>query len=203
MHIAEGVLKPEILVSGWAIGGAALAYSFYKLQTSEIPKTAALSALFFLASFVHIPIGFGASAHLILSGFIGAFLGHSAIAAIGSALFLQGVLFSFGGVTTFGVNLCALSFPALLGFVLARAALSKFAAKPAPRRVLLFLAGATPIFLGAFLLSIILALNGEGFIAPAAAAFGAHIVIALAEGAITLLAIEFILRARPAILGAK
>ncbi|GHS87266.1 cobalt transporter CbiM [Campylobacterota bacterium] len=197
MHISEGVLRPEILAIGWAVGGAAVGWSFYRLKNSEIPKTAALSALFFLASFAHVPIGIGgASAHLILSGFVGVFLGFGAFAAIGSALFLQGILFSFGGMTTFGVNICVLAAPALLGFLCARVS----ARSPAARRIALFLAGFLPILLGSALLSIVLMLNGEAFAAAAYLVFAAHIPIAVIEGVITLFACEFILKYKPSLL---
>lgn len=74
-----------------------------------------MSAMFFIASFIHIPIG-PTSIHLILSGLIGAFLGFNAGLAIFAALLLQALLFGYGGITVLGVNLLMIASPAVLGF---------------------------------------------------------------------------------------
>ncbi|WP_035171471.1 cobalt transporter CbiM, partial [Campylobacter fetus] len=97
MHISEGVLKPEIIVPAAVIGGIWIAYLLYKLKFNDIPKIACMSAMFFIASFIHIPIG-PTSIHLILSGLIGAFLGFNAGLAIFAALLLQALLFGYGGI---------------------------------------------------------------------------------------------------------
>ena len=104
MHLSEGLLRSEILVGGAILSSAFTLYAFKTLKDEEIPKTAVLSALFFLASFVHVPIG-PVSVHLVLGGLVGAMLGLRAFIAIFVALFLQGILFGFGGLTTLGINL--------------------------------------------------------------------------------------------------
>ena len=117
MHLSEGILKPEILMVGAGISAVLTLYSFYALKDDEIPKTAVLSALFFLATFIHIPIG-PTSVHLVLGGLVGALLGMRAFIAIFVALLLQALLFGFGGITTLGINLFNLATPALLaGFL--------------------------------------------------------------------------------------
>ena len=115
MHLSEGLLQPEILVGGAILSSAFTLYAFKTLKDEEIPKTAVLSALFFLASFVHVPIG-PVSVHLVLGGLVGAMLGLRAFIAIFVALFLQGILFGFGGLTTLGINLFNLAAPTLLGY---------------------------------------------------------------------------------------
>ena len=50
MHISEGVLKPEIIVPCSAVCVVLVSSLIYKLKTSEIPKVAAVSAMFFMAS---------------------------------------------------------------------------------------------------------------------------------------------------------
>ena len=88
MHISEGVLKPEIIVPCSALCVVWVSSLIYKLKTSDIPKVAAVSAMFFMASFIHVPIGV-TSIHLVLSGLAGAFLGANAVLAIFIALFFQ------------------------------------------------------------------------------------------------------------------
>lgn len=113
MHISEGVLKPEIIVPCSALCVVLVSSLIYKLKTSEIPKVAAVSAMFFMASFIHVPIGV-TSIHLVLSGLAGAFLGANAVLAIFIALFFQALLFGYGGLSALGVNLLIIASPALL-----------------------------------------------------------------------------------------
>ncbi len=72
MHISEGVLSPPILISGAALAMLGTAVGLRKLDYENVPKTAILSAAFFIASLVHIPIG-PSSVHLILNGLIKGF----------------------------------------------------------------------------------------------------------------------------------
>ena len=78
MHISEGVLHPQLLVAGNVIATGVLYFSYKKLDVQKLPITAALSALFFIASFIHIPLG-PTSVHLIMSGILGAFLGYGVL----------------------------------------------------------------------------------------------------------------------------
>jgi len=195
MHISEGILKPEILITGAAISAIVTIYALKTLKNDDIPKVSAFSALFFLASFVHIPLG-AASVHLILSGIVGAVLGIGAFIAIFVALLLQGLLFGFGGVTTLGVNLFVLAAPAVIGYLLFKVRYKKAWQK----NILWFCVGFLPVAFGALLLSAVLALNGEGFLTAAKIAFIAHIPIMIIEGVITLLALSFIEKVKPSFL---
>ena len=72
-----------------------------------------LSAVFFVASLVHIPIG-PTSVHPLLNGLMGIVLGWAAVPAILVALLLQAVFFGFGGITVLGVNVVNMAVPALV-----------------------------------------------------------------------------------------
>ena len=141
MHLSEGLLRPEILIGGAVLSGLMTLYAFKTLKDEDIPKTAVLSALFFLASFVHVPIG-PSSVHLVLGGIVGALLGMRAFIAIFIALLLQGVLFGFGGITTLGINLFNLATPTLIAYGLFTMPTSKRWQKD----VLWFLVGFLPGF---------------------------------------------------------
>ena len=198
MHLSEGLLRPEILIGGAVVSAAFTLYAFKTLKDDEIPKTAVLSALFFLASFIHVPIG-PTSVHLVLGGIVGAMLGIRAFIAIFVALLLQGVLFGFGGLTTLGINLFNLAIPTLIGYWLFMLPSTKRWQKD----LLWFLVGFIPLALSAFLLSLTLALNGDVFVDAAKLALMAHLPIMFIEGFITLFALRFIEKVSPHLLHVK
>ena len=198
MHLSEGLLRPEILIGGAVLSGLMTLYAFKTLKDEDIPKTAVLSALFFLASFVHVPIG-PSSVHLVLGGIVGALLGMRAFIAIFIALLLQGVLFGFGGITTLGINLFNLATPTLIAYGLFTMPTSKRWQKD----VLWFLIGFLPLSVSAFLLSLTLALNGDVFIDAAKLALLAHLPLMFIEGFMTLFALRFIEKVSPTLLCTK
>lgn len=198
MHLSEGLLRPEILIGGAVVSALFTLYAFKTLKDEDIPKTAVLSALFFLASFIHVPIG-PTSVHLVLGGIVGAMLGLRAFIAIFVALLLQGVLFGFGGLTTLGINLFNLATPTLIGYWLFMLPTHKRWQKD----ILWFLIGFIPLALSAFLLSLTLALNGDAFMDAAKIALVAHLPLMFIEGVMTLLALRFIEKVAPTLLYQK
>ena len=188
MHISEGVLSAPVLLAGWAVTAPAVAAILWRVRQSEIPRIACFSALFFVASFVHLPVGVS-SMHLMLSGLVGAFLGSRAILAIFVALFLQGVFFGFGGLSVLGVNTTVIGFPAVLGGLFAAAAKAQGAKM---RKIYLFLAGFVPIVCSMLLLDLVLFISGREFFAIATLISLQGAALAILEGIITLFALSFI-----------
>ena len=97
MHISEGVLSGPVLAGGWALATVGTTLGLKRLDYDRLMTVAILSAAFFVASLIHVPIG-PVSAHLILNGLLGAILGLAAFPAICVALLLQAVLFQYGGL---------------------------------------------------------------------------------------------------------
>ena len=190
MHISEGVLSAPVLLAGWAVTAPAVAAILWRVRQSEIPKIACFSALFFVASFVHLPVGVS-SMHLMLSGLVGAFLGSRAILAIFVALFLQGVFFGFGGLSVLGVNTAVIGFPAVLGGLFAAAAKAQ-ELKVRTQKIYLFLAGFVPIVCSMLLLDLVLFISGREFFAIATLISLEGAILAVLEGIITLFALSFI-----------
>ena len=190
MHISEGVLSAPVLLAGWAVTAPAVAAILWRVRQSEIPKIACFSALFFVASFVHLPVGVS-SMHLMLSGLVGAFLGSRAILAIFVALFLQGVFFGFGGLSVLGVNTVVIGFPAVLGGLFAAAAKVQ-ELKARMQKIYLFLAGFVPIVCSMLLLDLVLFISGREFFAIATLISLEGAILAVLEGIITLFALRFI-----------
>lgn len=187
MHISEGVLKAEIIVPCAVITAVWLSFLLYKLKAEQIPRVACFSAIFFVASFIHLPIG-PTSIHLILSGLVGAFLGAQAFTAIFIGLLLQAVFFGYGGVSVLGVNSLVIAVPALLGAYILRLKLNQ--------AIKFFLVGFVPILVSSMLLSLVLAANGREFFAVATFAFGANIALMVLEGIISLFSLKFISRVK-------
>ena len=189
MHISEGVLSAPVLLAGWAVTAPAVAAILWRVRQSEIPRIACFSALFFVASFVHLPVGVS-SMHLMLSGLVGAFLGSRAILAIFVALFLQGVFFGFGGLSVLGVNTAVIGFPAVLGRLFAAAKAQEL--KVRTQKIYLFLAGFVPIVCSMLLLDLVLFISGREFFAIATLISLEGAILAVLEGIITLFALSFI-----------
>ena len=190
MHISEGVLSAPVLLAGWAVTAPAVAAILWRVKQAEIPRIACFSALFFVASFVHLPVGVS-SMHLMLSGLVGAFLGPRAILAIFVALFLQGVFFGFGGLSVLGVNTAVIGFPAVLGGLFAAAAKAQ-ELKVRTQKIYLFLAGFVPIVCSMLLLDLVLFISGRELFAIATLISLEGAILAVLEGIITLFALSFI-----------
>ena len=159
MHISDGVLSPQVWVSGYVITGGLTAYILAKkTEVSDIPKVSVVTSAIFVASLIHVPVG-PTSVHLVLSGLAGITLGWSAFPAIFVALILQAFLFQHGGITTIGINTVNIGLPALAAYgVFLLGARSNIR-----RKYTIFggLAGGTAIVLGIALLSLCLLSTGE------------------------------------------
>jgi cobalt/nickel transport system permease protein len=113
VHLSDGLLTWPWLVGGFALLAALLALGSLRLTDRDIPRIGVLSAAFFVASQVHLPLG-GMSVHLLLNGLLGVVLRQHASLAITVGLLLQALLFGHGGLTLLGVNGCAMAIPAVL-----------------------------------------------------------------------------------------
>ena len=106
-----------VLAGGAVIAAAGTALGLRRLEYERVPQVAMLSAVFFVASLIHVPVGV-TSVHLVLNGLMGLVLGWAAFPAILVALFLQVLFFSFGGLTTLGVNTVIMALPAVAVYCL-------------------------------------------------------------------------------------
>jgi cobalt/nickel transport system permease protein len=116
VHISDNVLAESWCVGGF-VGAAILAIvGAWRIRDEEISRVALLTAAFFVASQIHVPLGVFSSVHLLLNGLLGVVLGIRAGLAIPVGLFLQAALFQHGGYTTLGVNTCIMAVPALMAW---------------------------------------------------------------------------------------
>ena len=197
MHISEGVLSTPVLAAGAGLTVAGVGYALKKMDYDRIPQVAVVSCAFFVASLVHLPVG-PVSIHLVLNGLTGVLLGWAAFPAILVALFLQGVLFQFGGLTTLGVNTLNMALPAVVCYLLfgryirsPRAFIAGTAA---------FACGAAAVALSGLMLAASLFFAGESFLATAKIAFAAHLPVMVIEGFVTAFVVGFLWKVKPNIL---
>ncbi len=196
MHISEGVLPPVTLVTGYAASAIGIGIGLRRLTDEKLVRTALLSSAFFVASFIHIPIG-PANVHLVLNGFIGLLAGWTCFIAIGIALLLQALLFQFGGITTLGVNMFIIALPALFSFLIFSPLLDR---KPFPVFLTGFLSGFSSVFLSAILLSFSLATAGSAFFTASTLIFASNVPLMIIDGLVTALALQFISNVKPELL---
>lgn len=199
MHISEGVLSAPVLVSGMVLTAAGTAIGLKKLDYDRIAKAGMLSAAFFVASLIHVPVG-PSNVHLILNGIVGLLLGWAAFPAILVALILQAVLFQFGGITTLGVNTVIMALPAVLCYM----AFSPLIQKRKPVAVTAaFACGFLSVFLGTLLVGLALIFTEENFFDVSAIVVVAHLPVMIIEGIVTALCVAFLKKVQPEMLPQK
>ncbi len=198
MHISEGILSPEILLAGAAGTAIGISIGLRSLENKDIPKVALLTSAFFVASLIHVPIG-PSSSHLVLNGLMGIILGWEAFPAIFVGLALQAVLFQFGGLTTLGINTFNMAAPAIISYYITRPFLRR-EGMGAVGLLACAAAGGGSIMLSALLVTLSLAMSGEGLEAIGRLIFVVHIPVAIIEALIAAFTVNFLLRLRPDII---
>ena len=196
MHISEGILSGPVLVSGAFLAAGMTFIGLRRLDPERMVRVGLLASAFYVASLVHVPVGPG-NIHLVLNGLLGLLLGWAAVPAILTALFLQAVMFQFGGLTVLGVNTVIMGLPAvtchyafgrIINYSGRTAALGAFAA------------GAMAVLLSGMLVASFLVFSGEGFLQAAWIILAAHLPIMLIEGLVTMFLVAFLRRAKPELL---
>jgi len=109
MHIMDGLMSPQVWISGWVLVLPFIAYALHKLNRSiderTIPFMAILAAAIFVAQMINFPILGGTSGHLIGAALITFLLGPFAgIILLTTVLIIQ-FLFGDGGITALGLNI--------------------------------------------------------------------------------------------------
>jgi len=197
MHISDGVLSTPVSIGGYAIAIGISALSVRKMQMDEVPKISVVTAVFFVASLIHIPIG-PTSVHLILNGLAGVILGWSAFVSIFFGIILQSILLQHGGITAIGVNSCIMGLPALAAYgIFKTRLLTRFRYREAAFGAI---AGAAAVLMAAILLGLALVMTGEEFLNIAKLAVVAHIPIIAVEGIVVGFCAAFLARVKPEIL---
>ena len=196
MHISEGVLSLPTLIGGGLITTAGTIIGLKKVNYDQVMTIALFSSAFFIASFIHVPLG-PSSVHLLLNGLLGLILGWAAFPAILAAMFLQAILFQYGGIVVLGVNAAIICLPAVFFGLLCRRYLHEDSRR---RSFLSFCAGFLSVVGSSILMATSLVLSNEGFQTASLLVILWNIPVAVLEGLITIFTVNFLARVQPEIL---
>ncbi len=195
MHISDGILSSEVIISTSIISLGFVLYSLRNLKNRSIAIVSAMSAIFFIASFIHIPLG-PTQIHLVLIGVLGIILGPTIFLAILIALLLQATLLGYGGLTSLGANVFIMAFPGYLIYLLVKNKVLDFL----PIKIRYFSIGFLTVFLATIFLALILALSKQEYLYASYTIIFANIPAMIIEGLITLFLINYLKKALPELL---
>lgn len=196
MHISEGVLSGPVLIAGAAVALAGTTVGLKKLELDRVAQAGMLSAAFFVASLIHVPVG-PSSVHLIMNGIVGLLLGWAAFPAILTALLLQAMMFQYGGITTLGVNTAIMALPAVVCYHLCGPFILK---KPPLAVAAAFACGAGSVFLGAVVAGASLMFTEASFLEVAGLIVTANLPVMFIEGVVTVFCVAFLKKVKPEML---
>jgi len=195
MHISDGVISIEVAASLGVVAVAMCAYSIKSIKNENIALLCAMSALFFIASFIHIPLG-PTQIHLLLIGVIGVFLGSLSFLSIFIALLLQAILLGYGGLTSLGANLIIMALPAYLVYLMTKIGLFN----KLNEKVKFFMIGSLGIFFSTIFLALVLLMSKEEYAIASYSIMIANIPAMILEGLITVFLLMYIKKSIPKLL---
>jgi len=210
MHVPDGILPPSVCISGYAIAGGITWYCLKKInkqtdRTAKIPQSSLLTAAFFVASLIHIPVP-PTSIHFILNGLIGAMLGYYSFLAISIGLFFQAVMFGHGGLSTLGINAIIMGVPALFAGYLFRISYLFKIKKKIIQNIFAFAIGFGALSMSAAIFTVVVLTNISPDLNPQIErsailiSLGVYTIQAAIEGTITVAIFSFIARVKPELL---
>ena len=212
MHIPDGFVPPSICIAGYGISGGFIWYSLREIKRdrapqANIPKSALFTAVFFIASLIHIPAPPPlTSFHLVLNGMMGTLLGYYAFLAIPIGLFFQAVMFQHGGMSTLGINAVIMGLPAMVAYYLFRLRSRVPKKRQFWTKALAFISGASAVLLSAAIFAsiAIVTISPELDAATEKTAIylslGSYLIQSLVEGTFTVMIVSFLEKVKPELL---
>ena len=211
MHIPDGMLSPRFYLPAWAVAGVAwaltLRLSGRRWDLDRLPRLATLSALAFLLMSLPLPLPGGTSAHASGVGILAVSVGPGlTFLTVSLVLLLQALVFGIGGITPLPLNALALGLAggsAAWAIWRALRGLNEAAALVAAG----WLATALPALLTGLALGLQPALGRAADGSPLYFPFGVrvavpallipHLLLGIAEGALTLVVCRGLARWAP------
>ncbi|MBY6088742.1 cobalt transporter CbiM [Maritimibacter alkaliphilus] len=197
-HIPDGLLSLPVLIGGSTLAAAGVAAGLRRLDDRAIPRVAILSAAFFTASLVSVPVG-PSSVHVLLSTLMALMLGPGVFPAVLVALILQSVMFGFGGLTTLGVNTLNIALPGYLVALLIGGAV-RGARRPATAGVIGGIGAAVAVFGTGAMVALALWLSSSAYVPAARILLVTYLPLAAGEALICGMVLTFLARAAPELL---
>ncbi len=218
MHIPDGFLAPEVFLplDGLAVAAVGLAATRASRRVDEerhVPLLGVCGAFVFAAQGLNFPLPGATSGHVLGAALAGILLGPAgAVLVLAAVLIVQAVLFGDGGLLALGANITNM---ALLGGVVGsfayraigavgrKAGVSPAAYAGTVRRSAAFVAAWLSVVLSSAACALELVVSNATVFPPAVALpamIGPHLLIGVAEGVVTVAALELIAKARPDLL---
>jgi cobalt/nickel transport system permease protein len=208
MHIPDGFIPLSFAIPAFLITIVFWIISFKKIKLTEqqVPMMGLLTALFFAAMFINIPVMGGTTAHLLGGAAIGLILGPFAgLISMSIILVLQAFLFGDGGLIVLGANvlnmgIIGIFIPCIVFLVLNRLFKPKMGSGLYATIFIAALLGdlLTAISTGAIVGLSPLSPYGLTIMLPAMAVH--HFIIGIIEGVVTVILIMTLLKLRPDVL---
>ena len=194
MHIVDGALTTEVLLTGAVLTGLGLMQGLRHMPLEKIPATGMLAATFFVASLIHVPLG-PSSMHLIMNGVAGILLGWAAVPALFIGLLLQAVFFGYGGITVLGVNAVNIALPAVLVYYLIRPFIVRASARQ--QFIVGALGGGLAVAGTTLMVAASLWLSGDEFILAAKLVLVSHIPVMVIEALLSGATVYLMAKVKP------
>lgn len=198
MHITEGVAPAYIAAAGALIAAPGVAAGLKVMKDEQIPRAALMASVIFVATLViRLPVG-PSSVHPLLNGLAGLILGWVSMPVFLVSLFLQALLFQFGGITTLGINTVTMGFPAVACYYLFNRRLRESGSARAAF-LLGAAAGVTAMALSFILWAAALVACGRQLAVVAGIALLPQLVLIAVEGVFTGFVAAFLNKVYPAV----
>ena len=204
LHIPDGFLSILVAVVCWLIILCVLAYALRVTQRTLderlIPMAGIMGAFIFAAQMINFPVAGGTSGHFIGAALafivLGPWLGLLTITAV---IALQALLFQDGGLVVMGANILIMGVvPGFVGYQLYRLGVGK---SQKASTVVTGSGAWLSIMAAALVTTLLLAFSGTTSLRIALPfMLGVHALIGIGEALITVAALSFITRTRPALL---
>lgn len=112
VHISDNILDAWCWGGGLVAAAALAVLGAWRIRDEEIPRVALLTAAYFVATAIHLPV-WPTSIHLLFNSLVGVLLGWRCCLAIPLGIGLQYLLIQHGGFYTVGINSLVQIVPAL------------------------------------------------------------------------------------------
>jgi len=207
MHIPDGFLSTETAVGACAVSAAAIGFAVPRARRTLDERSSLLmgisAAFIFAAQMLNFPVAGGTSGHLLGGALAAILLGPWAGGLVLTAvLVVQALLFQDGGLLAIGANVLNMAFIGVfIGWAVHRAVLAVAGSRHWGLTVGGFAAGWLSVVVASAAAAFELALSGTlplKVVLPAM--IGAHLLIGVGEGIITVAVLLFLRSARPDLL---
>ncbi|MEM3573263.1 MAG: energy-coupling factor ABC transporter permease [Nitrososphaeria archaeon] len=209
MHIPDGFLDPTISIITYLIFATFLVYTLRKIRnsfsTENVTLASVLAAGIFVAQMLNWPIPGGTSLHFVGGAFagivVGPWLGFLTMFVV---LLIQCLIFHDGGITALGANTINMAVIAVFtGYIIYYYSMKIFGRKDSVRIISAFLGGWLSVTLAGLFCGIEIGFSptfpyGLAITVPVMTIW--HLILGIIEGAITMLAVLYLVRRQPQII---